>query len=395
MRLAPPGNTERKRVWLIAHVPPIARRISAVAVLTIIILLLGLTAIAVAQPAAISKAKNEADQLRGQVESLDNQLEQAREDAAYAQWQLEQTKAAIADREAKLTKAQEDLAVASDRFSERVDGIYRQGNVSFWEALFSADSVTDLFNRLDHLNRIGEQDGDLLQQITSYQTSVQAQKEELDQQKAKQKQLVADMEQAEARAADKLAERKQLLAGKEQEIARLEREEAERQERLAAERRAAAERAAQQAAAASQSSSGGSSGGSGSSSASEASQPSRAVPRSIKGGSAVDYAMSMIGVPYRWGGSSPSGFDCSGLMMWAYAQVGVSLPHSSRAQFGVGTPVSRSQLQPGDLVFFGSPIHHVGMYVGGGNMVHSPYTGSTVRVRGIDRSDYAGARRIL
>jgi cell wall-associated NlpC family hydrolase len=103
--------------------------------------------------------------------------------------------------------------------------------------------------------------------------------------------------------------------------------------------------------------------------------------------------MNYLGSPYRWGGSSPSGFDCSGFTMYVYSQVGISLPHSSSAQYGSGTHVSRSELQPGDLVFFGSPIHHVGMYVGNGNMIDAPYTGVSVRIDPL-QSNYAGATRV-
>jgi cell wall-associated NlpC family hydrolase len=85
---------------------------------------------------------------------------------------------------------------------------------------------------------------------------------------------------------------------------------------------------------------------------------------------------------YRYGGSSPStGFDCSGLMMWSWAQVGVGLPRTSRAQFASTQRISMSQIQPGDLVFYGSPVYHVGMYVGGGMMIDSPSTGKAVSIR--------------
>ncbi len=92
-------------------------------------------------------------------------------------------------------------------------------------------------------------------------------------------------------------------------------------------------------------------------------------------GSVVTYAKSRLGLPYVWAASGPRSFDCSGLTMWCYRQIGISLPHSSRAQINVGQRVSRANIQPGDLVFFGSPIHHVGMYVGGGMMIHSPNSG--------------------
>ena len=113
-------------------------------------------------------------------------------------------------------------------------------------------------------------------------------------------------------------------------------------------------------------------------------------PTSTSGGSggpsaaaliAVRAAYSVLGVPYQWGGASPStGFDCSGLTMWSWAHAGVSLPHSSALQYQVLRHVSRSQLLPGDLVFFYSPISHVGMYVGNDMMIHAPHTGSYVQL---------------
>jgi len=109
---------------------------------------------------------------------------------------------------------------------------------------------------------------------------------------------------------------------------------------------------------------------------------------------AIDAAYSVIGVPYQFGGSSPeSGFDCSGLTMWAWGHAGVSLPHSSEMQYAVLPHVAQSDLQPGDLVFFYSPIHHVGIYVGGGRMIDSPYTGTVVQMRPVEWSVYVGAAR--
>jgi cell wall-associated NlpC family hydrolase len=111
-------------------------------------------------------------------------------------------------------------------------------------------------------------------------------------------------------------------------------------------------------------------------------------------GKAMQLALSQRGEPYVWGGASPNdGFDCSGLVKWAYAQVGISLPHSSRAQSHIGKPVPRSQLRPGDLVFFGNPVHHVSIYVGNGKMVDAPTFGEPVQVDSLF-SGYSGARRL-
>jgi peptidoglycan DL-endopeptidase CwlO len=108
---------------------------------------------------------------------------------------------------------------------------------------------------------------------------------------------------------------------------------------------------------------------------------------------AVEAALSQVGKPYQWGAAGPNSYDCSGLTMWAWAQAGISLPHNSGAQYSATPRVDRSDLVPGDLVFFGSPIHHVAMYIGNGRTVEAPYSGEQVRIGSMARSDYVGAGR--
>ena len=117
------------------------------------------------------------------------------------------------------------------------------------------------------------------------------------------------------------------------------------------------------------------------------------VPASGRGAIALNYALAQLGDPYVWGADGPSSFDCSGLTMAAWKRAGVSLSHSSRAQTGEGRPVSRSQLQPGDLVFFYSPVSHVGLYYGGGKIVHASRPGSPVKISPISQMPYSGAVR--
>jgi len=99
---------------------------------------------------------------------------------------------------------------------------------------------------------------------------------------------------------------------------------------------------------------------------------------------AVDTALAQLGDAYVWAGSGPDVFDCSGLTQFAYRAAGIELPHSSRMQSTMGTPVSRADLQPGDLIFFYSPVSHVGMYIGNGQMVHAPNSGSVVSIVNVD-----------
>ena len=112
----------------------------------------------------------------------------------------------------------------------------------------------------------------------------------------------------------------------------------------------------------------------------------------------VAIAKRYLGIPYRWGGASPAtGFDCSGFVMYVYAQVGVSLPHNAAAQYRYGRAVSRANLAPGDLVFFNG-LGHDGIYVGGGRFIHSPHSGDVVKISSIHDSWYAstwvGGRRL-
>ena len=118
-----------------------------------------------------------------------------------------------------------------------------------------------------------------------------------------------------------------------------------------------------------------------------------------KGERAAEEAVKAVGVPYRWGGESPtSGFDCSGLVRWAYGRVGVDLPHSSYALYGEGRRVVESKMEPGDLLFF-EGLGHVGLYLGRGRMVHAPQSGRTVEIVRLDGSNYGsrliGARRVV
>jgi cell wall-associated NlpC family hydrolase len=120
-------------------------------------------------------------------------------------------------------------------------------------------------------------------------------------------------------------------------------------------------------------------------------------PRPTLGQRAAALAIREVGVPYRWGGTSPAGgFDCSGLVYWAYGRLGVRVPHSSYALYDVGRRVARSRMKPGDLLFFYG-LGHVGIYIGHGRMVHAPHTGADVQVVSL-RSSYGrslmGVRRI-
>lgn len=128
-----------------------------------------------------------------------------------------------------------------------------------------------------------------------------------------------------------------------------------------------------------------------------AQRPHRRLRPPTLGEKAAKIAVRMAGVPYRWGGESPSGFDCSGLVRWTYLRLGVDLPHSSYALYAVGRRVARSHMKPGDVLFF-EGLGHVGLYLGRGKMVHAPRSGLDVEVIRLADSNYGsrfvGARRV-
>ncbi|MGH9164802.1 MAG: C40 family peptidase, partial [Acidimicrobiales bacterium] len=122
--------------------------------------------------------------------------------------------------------------------------------------------------------------------------------------------------------------------------------------------------------------------------------PGSAVPPPPGAATAIAEARRQLGKPYEYGSPGPDSFDCSGLTSWAWRAGGKALPHSSRAQMGITTRIPVGDIQPGDLVFYGSPVHHVGLYAGNGQMVEASETGTPVRMASIYRRDLVGVGRV-
>lgn len=131
-----------------------------------------------------------------------------------------------------------------------------------------------------------------------------------------------------------------------------------------------------------------------STSSSSGSSSSGSSSSSSTGEKIVSYAKSKLGCKYVWGATGPSTFDCSGLVQWCHKQVGITTPRVSKDQAASGKAVSKSNLKPGDCVFFGSPVHHTGIYIGDNNFIHAPQTGDVVKITSLSRrSDYNCGRR--
>ena len=340
---------------------------------------------------SVSAKRAEAQSVLAQIQEIDGQLSHAIEAYNLANVKLDRIKGELETNSRHLTIARTSLKAAQAHLSERLVALYKNGgDGSTIEVILGAKSIDDLLNRLDAVDRVSEQDARVLREVKSFRAQVIERKGRLERAKRSQVQIVADKASQRSSIESQLAERQRLLSSIKDQIASLEAAERRRQERLAAQAQARFQAAQQETA----------------TEASEApetlfqsdtpTEAIAAVPDARYGG-VVGVAMQYLGVPYVWGGASPSGFDCSGLIMYAYSQVGVSLPHHAASQYGMGTAVSRDQLQAGDLVFFNG-LGHAGIYIGGGQFIHAPHSGDVVKISSLSDSWYArtwvGARRI-
>jgi cell wall-associated NlpC family hydrolase len=348
---------------------------------------------ATAEPPQITAKRAEAQRVLNEIHSLDVQLEKSIEAYNGASDQL----AAIERERALNTRhygiAKNNLKLAQRRLGARLRAIYTSDQEdSTLAIILGSRSLNDFLNRIETVNSVSSQDSQVLGEIKRFKRVVAVRGVQLRKAHVRQEQVVAERAAAKRQVEAGLGERQRLLGSIKGEIARLQAEEARRQEqlRIQAEARLRVELAAQnQAAAQAQ--------------ATDVVGASAVSPEGIsiappsRYGGVVGIAMQYLGVPYVWGGSSPSGFDCSGFVMFVYAQLGISLPHLAAAQFNYGTPISIDQLEPGDLVFFDG-LGHVGIYIGGGQFIHSPHTGDVVKISSLSDSWYAatfvGARRL-
>ena len=351
------------------------------ALLSALVFGLAVTAAGSAEPAQIGSKRAEAQQVLAQIQAMDAQMEKAVEAYNAANVRLDQIKHDLEVNRAHLETARKSLVKARAQVSARLVALYTSDQPDTLSIIFGAASLGDLIERIDSANRIADEDSRIAAEVKQYRNEVQSRQQALVKAQADQEQVVAERAAQRASIQSQLAERQALYSSIKDQIAQLEAAERARQARLAAQAKAAAkqQQSAPAPAPAPSSPSGGSS-----------------APPPATHSSVVSIALQYLGVPYVWGGASPSGFDCSGLTMYAYAKVGVYLPHNAAMQYGMGTPVSRSQLAPGDLVFF-SGLSHVGMYIGGGRFVHAPHTGDVVKISSLSEywyaATYVGARR--
>lgn len=301
-------------------------------------------------PTNLRELRSEAARVRRQVDRLDVRLEIATERYNGARMRLDLLDAELTQSRLQLERTQGDLQRQQELLGRRVAEMYKMGEYGWLEVLLNAGGFSDPSTQVAFFRLIREQDRLEQQRLEELGAAVVAIEATIADRREQALEVRAELDADRAIVEQQLAERQRMLDSLDGRIksilarqARLEAAEAARLARLA-----------------------------GVDLASISGTPAQIA--------AVRMAMKFLGVPYVWGGASPTGFDCSGLTMYVYARFAVQIPHLASVQARMGTPVPLDKLQPADLVFFGRPIHHVGMYVGNGLFIHAPHTGDVVKI---------------
>lgn len=330
---------------------------------SIAVLLAASATIGAVSLSSAAPSREEVQQARARLDSLNRELDLMVEQYNQARLRLQEVQARLADVRAQAQRAQATADRAISSLNANAARAYR-GVGSQIAELFDSASMADFSDRLEFIGSMAQADSDLAVEAEAAKQEARWTAAELKATAEERQGIVDALAAKQDQIESRVAEARDLF------------EELDRKyhEALAAQAAASASEAA--------------STGGGVSPIPPPPAPNANVA------AALQAAYSVIGTPYQYGGSSPeTGFDCSGFTMWAWSHAGVYLPHSSAAQYASLPHVAQSDLQPGDLVFFYSPISHVGMYVGGGSMIHSPTTGDVVSVVPIYWDSFAGAAR--
>ena len=323
--------------------------------------------VAVTAPAS-AEPKPTLEQVRRQVDVLNRQAEHAGEAYNNSKVELQQTTRrleAVRDRYRRQQQAVEEMRTVVGRIAATA---YKNGAMDSSVALVLSEDPTEFLRRAADLTQLGRRQSAMLRDMASARLRLAQDRKAVRDERERVAALKDDLAEQRASVERKLASARRLVAGLE----------AEQQAQLAAERR----RATLSAVGDRVSRSGG-----------RTPVPSYSGPASGRAAEAIKTAYAQLGDPYVWGAAGPDAFDCSGLTMYSWRSAGVSLPHSSAAQYSAVRRVSLSELQPGDLVFYYSPVSHVAIYIGGGQVIDAPYPGRSVQIVELDSMPITGAGR--
>jgi cell wall-associated NlpC family hydrolase len=375
-----PRHRSSKRRKAVLQQPATARALRRVVAIAVIGVTSVLMSISASASPSIGQLRAQVAQIQSEVSAIDNQVEAAAEAYNGAVYRLGQIQTRIVQNRATLKRARHDLGRSQEILGERLRASYLQAPPSRVELILSRRSLSDVLGDAEALTRAGEQDAAVVRSVRDLRDRTVATGKQLQLDKARAKDEVASRAHQRAVVTGLLARRQAVLSHAKGRLGAMIAEQRARELRAAALQRQRVQLASRQS----------------STSAAPAVVPSGGItvsgPGSARNAQAAQIALQYLGVPYVWGGSTPSGFDCSGLASYAYARVGVSMPHYTVAIWSMFPRVVGS-LQPGDLVFFHG-LGHMGIYIGGGQMVHAPHTGDVVRIVSMaGRGDYVGAVR--
>lgn len=318
-----------------------------------------------------AEKKAEADAVRNQLVGLQADLEAASDKYHKAIEDQQDAQQAMEAEQVKIDAANERIAVIQGHLGMRARSMYRNGSASFLDFLLGSSSFEEFTSNWDLLDAMNENDAHMVDETKALRAELEAAKAEYQRQEQIAAEKAAEAKAIQDEVQKKVNEASQLVAKLDEE-ARILLEQEQAAAAAAAAAAAEEERRRQEALAQQQNNSGGSGGGGGTSSG-------YGGPEIPSHGSVVDYALSRIGCPYVWGGSGPNEFDCSGLVAWSYAQIGIYLPHYSGSLYAQAKQrVPVSEARPGDVLWRSG---HVGIAVGYGGVpyVHAPTFGAYVR----------------
>ncbi|WP_216831280.1 C40 family peptidase [Alkalihalobacterium elongatum] len=371
------------------------------------------------------------EELEAKILTFDNKIIEAIVKIEELTNQINSAQQKIEENQQQINEAQEKFDSLKDIYFDRLRAIQQNGQspmLTYIDVILSSKGFGDLLERVTLISQVIEQDQRLLENLQSaendlmnLQDSLVQKQEQLEKDKETVKKKQEGMEKDKATVMTELKRVKELQRQEEirlaEEAARRAEEEARLAEEAAREQAALASRAQEQEAnqveqvsQRNQSIQSQPAVTNTNTNTEQAPAPTNTTTKttnntsstntvssvnSDKATAVINYSKQFLGTPYVWGGTTPSGFDCSGFTSYVFRSVGVNLPRTSRQQATVGVAVSPSQVQPGDLIFRGNPIHHVGIYIGNGQYIHSPQTGDVVKISSYDPSKHTQARRVL
>lgn len=330
------------------------------------------------------KAQNKVEQIEEQIEKYDQQIEGLMSEIKQTKAKINSIENDINVSQEQIEKAQKDMEEEQELYNQRMKTMYMNGAGGYLEVIFGAENLSDLFQKVEVVKKLTELDKNILNELKEKQEALRTKQSKLNKEKENlvtlnknQESKVEKLKQDKQKQDDLIKEAKKQSKKYSSELNK-DQSQIKETERLIKE---AVKKA------------------SSSANSSSNARPSRGdgnPPANTSSDSVVAYASKFRGRPYVWGANGPNSFDCSGFTKYVYAHFGVGLPRVSRDQATAGQYVSRSNLQAGDLVFFGrGTIHHVGIYVGNNSYIHAPRTGDVVKISSLSgRSDFAAARRV-